>query len=149
MNSTATALVTDFCVPFHLCKDDRGYLRLGRIFTFALGLLGTLFACLLVFFDIVSMADHFMMVLGLFGGPLCGLFMLGMLTRRANATGGLLGALIGLVVVWCVKYFTPVNFFLYAMVGTVATFVAGYLISLVTPAEKKDILSMTIYRSRR
>ena len=86
------------------------------------------------------------MVLGLFGGPLCGLFMLGMLTRRANATGGLLGALIGLAVVWFVKLYTPVNFFLYAMVGTVGTFIAGYLISLVTPSEEKDILPLTIYR---
>jgi SSS family transporter len=34
MNSTATAIVTDFCQPFHLCQDDKGYLRLGRIFTY-------------------------------------------------------------------------------------------------------------------
>jgi SSS family solute:Na+ symporter len=148
MNSTATALVTDFCMPFDLCKDDRGYLRLGRIFTFALGLFGTLFACVLDFIDIKSMVDQFMMMLGLFGGPLCGLFMLGMLTRRANATGALMGALTGLTVVWCVKYFTPVNFFLYAMIGTVTTFVAGYLISLVTPSADKDILPLTIYRQR-
>jgi solute:Na+ symporter, SSS family len=148
MNSTATALVTDFCKPLNCCKDDRGYLRLGRIFTFALGLFGTLCACVLDFFDVKSMVDQFMMMLGLFGGSLCGLFMLGMLTRRANATGGLVGALTGLIVVWCVKYFTPVNLFLYAMIGTVTTFVAGYLVSLVTPAEEKDILPLTIYRQR-
>ena len=146
MNSTATALVTDFCMPFNLCQDDRGYLRLGRVFTFALGLLGTLFACLLDYFDIKSMLDEFMMMLGLFGGSLCGLFMLGMLTRRANAFGGLVGALTGLAAVWCVKYFTPVNFMLYAMIGTVVTFIAGYFASLVSPSDGKDILSLTIYR---
>ncbi len=148
MNSTATALVTDFCMPLGLCKDDHGYLRLGRIFTFALGLIGTLFACLLDLYDIKSMVDQFMMMLGLFGGPLCGLFMLGMLTRRANATGGLMGALTGLAVVWCVMIFTPVSFFLYAMIGTVTTFVAGYLISLATPSEDKNILPLTIYRPK-
>lgn len=147
MNSTATAIVTDFCLPFNLCKNDRSYLRLARIFTLLLGIVGTAVACLLNYFDIKSMVDEFMSMLGLFGGSLCGLFMLGMLTVRANATGGLIGALTGLATVWCVKYFTDTSFFLYAMIGTLVTFAAGYLVSLVTPDNGKDILALTIYRS--
>jgi SSS family transporter len=146
MNSTATALVTDFCMPLGLCRSDRGYLRLGRVLTVGLGLFGTLFACVLDLLDITSMVDEFMTLLGLFGGVLCGLFMLGMLTSRANASGALSGALIGLVGVWTVKYFTQVNFFLYAMVGTLITFAAGYLVSLLTPTHARDILPLTIYR---
>jgi Na+/proline symporter len=91
------------------------------------------------------MVDEFMSMLGLFGGSLCGLFMLGMLTSRANATGGLIGALTGLATVWGVKYLTDVSFFLYAMIGTVVTFVAGYFVSLFTAGEEKDILNLTIY----
>lgn len=146
MNSTATAIVIDFCVPFGICRDDRGYLRLGRILTIGLGLCGTLFACTLAVYDVLSMVDQFMEMLGLFGGALCGLFMLGMLTRRANATGGLVGVVAGISTVWCVKYFTNVHFFLYAMVGTLATFVTGYLVSLCVPADDSDILPLTIYR---
>ena len=145
MNSTATAIVTDFCLPFNLCKDDQGYLRLGRIFTLLLGVLGTAFACLLNYFDIRSMVDEFMSILG----PLWRFALRTLHARHAHKSnqcdGGLLGALTGLVTVWCVKYFTDVSFFLYAMIGTVGTFVAGYVVSLITPREEKDILALTIY----
>jgi len=148
MNSTATSIVTDFCVPFNVCKDDRGYLRLGRLVTLFLGVLGTVFACFLDLFDAKSMFDEFMKIVGLFGGALCGLFMLGMLTRRANSIGVLVGALAGITAVWSAMRFTEVSFFLYAMIGTLVTFVIGYLASLLSPADEQVIDSLTIYGNR-
>jgi hypothetical protein len=51
----------------------------------------------LVFVDpaIKSLFDKFLMIIGLFMGVLGGLFVLGVLTRRANAFGALTGALVG------------------------------------------------------
>lgn len=145
MNSTATALVTDFCRPFNVCRSDVGYLRLAQLFTALLGIVGTAMAYWLTVANVVSMVDQFMTVLGLFGGALCGLFMLGMLTRRANAFGGLIGILVGAGVVWTVKAHTATNQFLYAAVGTLTTFVVGYLVSYLAPRSGQEYRGLTIH----
>jgi len=146
MNSTATAIVTDFCMPFNLCKDDAGYLRLARLLTATLGVAGTAIGCWLVVLNETSMIDTFIKVIGLFGGAVCGLFMLGMLTRRATAVGSLVGSLCGFAAVLYVMNYTRTNFFLYGMVGTIVTFVVGYLVScLSSPPRQTQLMGLTIY----
>lgn len=128
MNSTATAIVTDFCKPLRVCQTDSGYLILARLFTGILGLGGTAMACWLVQLNETSMMDTFIKVVGLFGGAVCGLFMLGITTRRANSAGGLIGSACGIasVVLASVEGVHP---FLFAMVGTMVTIVVGYAAS--------------------
>lgn len=146
MNSTATAIVTDFCMPLGICKTDTGYLWLARFFTAMLGVAGTAIACWLVILDETSMIDTFIKVIGLFGGAVCGLFMLGILTRRATAIGSLVGSLCGFIAVLYAMLHTNINFFLYAAIGTVTTFVVGYLVSSFTPApQEPQLAGLTIY----
>jgi len=66
---------------------------------------------------------------GLTAGVLLGVFLLGVLTRRANGWGALLSVLLGLGTVAYVAFGTPVHFFWYAPVGCAVTFVFGYLLS--------------------
>jgi SSS family transporter len=47
MNSTATAIVSDFIRPFNFVKSEKNYLIFARIFTLTLGVLGTGFALML------------------------------------------------------------------------------------------------------
>ena len=97
MNSTATTLVTDFLRPLNTCRTDRGYLQVARILTFVIGVLGTLIALLFVDPDIKSLFDQFLKIIGLFMGVLGGLFVLGAMTKRANGTGALTGAIVGAI----------------------------------------------------
>ncbi|MBN1443225.1 MAG: sodium/solute symporter [Planctomycetes bacterium] len=145
MNSTATAVVTDFARPFDLARSDRGYLRLARWMTLLLGAAGTAAALLLASFDVRSLWDTFIGVIGLFGGPLCGLFCLGVLTRRAHGRGALLGAIAGAAILFTVERFTQVHVFLYAAVGVAASFAAGYLFSIILPAPQADTRGLTIH----
>ena len=149
MNSTATAIVTDFCVPFNVCKTDAGYLWLARAFTAILGVAGTAIGCWLVVLNETSMIDTFIKIIGLFGGAVCGLFMLGMLTRRASAIGSLIGSVCGFAAVLYVMSYTATSFFLYAMVGTVVTFAVGYAVSLLSqPPADRQLTGLTIYDRR-
>ena len=84
MNSTATALVTDFVRPYQRAGAKRNYLLLGRVLTVAMGILGTWLAITFATSDIKSLWDQFMKILGLFGGAMCGLFCLGIFTTRTN-----------------------------------------------------------------
>ena len=149
MNSTATAIVTDFMRPVDACRSERGYLNAARLITFIMGVLGTLVGLLFVNPDIKSLFDAFLMVIGLFKGVLGGLFVLGVMTRRANAGGALTGALVGAAVMFSVWWFTSVNAYIYTASGITACFVSGYLASLLMPRPCADLSGLTIYTRRK
>ena len=92
MNSTATALVTDFMRPFSVCQTERMYLSIARWSTFFIGVLGTLLGLIFVDPEIKSLFDASIKIIGLFMGLLGGLFILGATSRRATASGALVGA---------------------------------------------------------
>lgn len=145
MNSTATTLVTDFLRPFSVFKDDRGYLYAGRLLTFGLGAAGTALGLLFVNPEITSLFDAFLTMIGLFMGILGGLFCLGMLTRRANAAGALIGLICAIVLLWILKTFTDVHWYLYAAIGVGSCFIFGYIFSLFTPAGSLNLEGLTVY----
>ncbi|HBG54287.1 MAG TPA: hypothetical protein DDW70_08790 [Rikenellaceae bacterium] len=58
-----------------------------------------------------------------------GLFLLGMITRKANAPGALIGMAVSIVVQIIVANYTPVHLLLYTTVGFITCFVVGYLAS--------------------
>ncbi len=145
MNSTATAIVTDFMRPFHACKSEAGYLKAARFWTFLIGVIGTLFGLVFVNPDIKSLFDAFIKVIGLFMGVLGGLFVLGAVTRRANATGAMIGAIVGASVMFCLWKFTAVNGYLYTASGISTCLVVGYVASLASTQPTGDLTGLTIY----
>jgi SSS family transporter len=149
MNSTSTALVTDFIRPLNLIQSERGYLRLARVSTFALGVLGTVLALLFASSNIRSLWDQFMKILGLFGGSMCGLFCLGIFTKRANGPGAIMGAVAGAAGVFLVEQYTDIHFLLYAFVGIMVCCLCGYFASAMFPASTKSIAGLTIHTLNR
>ncbi|MCP4641104.1 MAG: sodium/solute symporter [bacterium] len=149
MNSMSTAVVTDFLRPYNVCKSEKGYLRWAQGLTFLFGVLGTLFA--LTFIDpvIKSLFDSFIKVIGLFMGVLGGLFVLGVMTNRANATGAFAGAIVGAVMMFSLWRFTSVNGYLYTFAGITTCFVVGYAVSLALPGTSHDTTGLTIYTLKR
>jgi Na+/proline symporter len=145
MNSTSTAIVTDFVRRFDLLKSEKAYLHLARILTFVLGCLGTALALLFVASDVKSLWDSFMAILGLFGGSMCGLFLLGIFTKRANGFGALIGAILGAVTLALVQQYSAASFLLYASIGITVCFITGYLASFFTPKDKNSTAGLTIY----
>ncbi len=111
LNSVASALVTDFYKRFAPASTEKGRLRLARWLTVVLGVLATMLGLLLATFDIASLFDLFLELLGLFGGGLAGLFALGIFTRRAHGTGALIGAVSSVIAIYLVKVFTAAHFF--------------------------------------
>jgi SSS family transporter len=145
MNSTSTALVTDFIRPFNLIHSERGYLRLARVSTFVLGVLGTVLALLFASSNIKSLWDQFMKILGLFGGSMCGLFCLGIFTKRANGPGAIIGALAGAAGVFLVERYTDTHLLLYAFVGIAVCCLCGYFASAMFRVSTKSITGLTIH----
>jgi SSS family transporter len=145
LNSTSTALVTDFVRPFKSGLSERTYLRLGRFFTAAMGILGVLLALSFAASDIKSLWDQFMRILGLFGGPMCGLFCLGIFTTRTTGAGAIIGAAAGAIGLFLIQQYTEVHLLLYALLGIIICFICGYLVSQILPPSKKPIQGLTIH----
>ena len=114
-----------------------------------MGVTGTLFGLIFVDPEIRSLFDAFLKVIGLFMGVLGGLFVLGVLTRRANAFGALTGALVGAAVMFSLWRYTNVNGYLYTASGIMTCFLAGYLASLLRGGPDRDLTGLTIYTSSK
>jgi SSS family transporter len=147
MNSAATAYSVDihFRFGWSASKDK---LWLARLFTLIIGSMGILFAILMATWDVKSLWDEFQKILGLVLGGLGGLFLLGLLTRRANGKGAVIGLLGSIVVQYLVSRTGMVHLLLYAATGFISCFLIGYISSLFFPAGAKDIDALTIFESK-
>lgn len=150
MNSAATAFVTDIYRKMQPRRDERHMLSIARWATFVLGMVGILFAVVMASWDIKSLWDEFSKFLGILLGGLGGLFLLGLVTRRANATGALCGLVGSIIVQTLVTQHQWVNLLLYSTTGFIACFAIGYVVSLFTGgSDPKHTDNLTIYKTKK
>ena len=71
-----------------------------------------------------------MTISNFFGGSLVGVFLLGMLSRRANAAGALVGMAGGVAVVLLVSALTPVAGMWFGAISSLSAWGIGYAASL-------------------
>ncbi|MFV0268440.1 MAG: sodium:solute symporter family transporter, partial [Draconibacterium sp.] len=128
MNSAATAYSTDIHFRFGWSKNTNP-LKLARIATFAVGVSGTLFAFMMATMNIQSLWDEFQKVLGLIIGSLGGVFLLGILSKKANSKGVLIGIIISIITQIFVATFQPIHLIAYSATGVISCFAAGWLAS--------------------
>lgn len=136
INSVATVVINDLINPLrHAPRNARNDLLLARILTVVLGLLATLAAVYAA--HLGNIVETWMNIMGLFAAPILSIFLLGMLTRRANFQGWLIGALcaIGLTIylqtahadnLMSVWHF-PISFAVTTSVGYLASRGAAYV----------------------
>ncbi len=137
LNSTATVLVTDFFQRLGRPRSDLFWLRTARFLTLALGILAIGLAIVLALVGIESAFDTYQRIIGLTASGLCGLFLLGMLSRRANTAGAVIGIMASILCLYWVQSYTSLHVYLYAMVGIVVCAGTGYLASWVFPGQKQ------------
>ena len=132
INSVATVLINDFVRPLRTrARSEQQDVKLARILTLLLGS----FATGVAFYvsgvgQILKVSSA---VLSLFGAPILALFLLGMLTRRVNFRGWLIGLLVAVpATVWLQQgtdlhfiYYFPFCFGGCAGIGYVASLLLG------------------------
>jgi SSS family transporter len=137
LNSLAASSVLDFSalrLGNRKPAGDAGFLRLSRRMTLFWGLV-------LMGFGLMTwgpVLEAGLTVASLPFGSLLGLFLLGTLNRRSNAVGALAGMLAGLITIFCVWRLTNIAFTWYVLIGSVTTFLAGSLVSLLTRPDKSE-----------
>lgn len=111
--------------------DEQFQLRLARYLTLLYGALVIGLAFLVQFLGTLLEASN--SIIGLVGGPMLGLFCLGIMVRRTTARGALIGWVVGVAVLVPVCFLTKVSFLWFAMIGCLTTMLVGYLTSLLEP----------------
>jgi SSS family transporter len=127
LNSLAASSILDFSRLRGRAADTASFVKISRLMTLAWGLV-------LMGFGLVKwgpLLEAGLTVVALPLASLLGLFLLGTIDRRANATGALTGMFFGLAVILYVFKFTTVAFSWYVMIGSVVTFVVGAVTSRI------------------
>jgi SSS family solute:Na+ symporter len=125
LNSLAASSILDFSRLRGRATDTASFVKISRAMTLAWGLV-------LMGFGFVRwgpLLEAGLTVVALPLASLLGLFLLGTIDRRANATGALTGMFFGLAVILYVFKFTTVAFSWYVMIGSIVTFVVGVAVS--------------------
>ncbi|WP_026810380.1 sodium:solute symporter family transporter [Arenibacter latericius] len=138
LNSVSTAFCNDLYKRYDPKLSDIGMLKIARIVTVFVGIFGVLLALWMANSNIKSLWDQFYRFLGLFTGGLGGMFLLGMLTKRANSTGTLLGLVVSGILLWYISVYTSINFLMYSFIGVASCFGFGYVFSLFFKDKKSQ-----------
>jgi Na+(H+)/acetate symporter ActP len=120
----------DFYLSRHPHTDERSQLRLSRVSTFLWAML--LFAlAVLSLHKVARVVEVGLSIASVAYGALLGVFLLGVLTRRANQTGAMIGMLFGFCTELYLWLGTRIPWTWYVAIGMPVTFGIGYAASLM------------------
>ena len=71
-------------------------------------------------------------------GALLGVFLLGVLTRKAHERGVMVGLFVGFMLNIYIWQFTKIPFTWYVMIGSIVTFLVGMIASLIITKDPSD-----------
>src|SRR6202140_5171651 len=135
LNSLSSSTILDFYARLRPHPDEGRKMRLSR--------LSTLFWALLLFglavlslHKVGRVIEVGLQIASVAYGALLGVFLLGVLTKRANQAGAMVGMLFGFVTELYIWLYTRVPWTWYVAIGTVVTFSVGYAASVVLQREE-------------
>lgn len=138
MHSLSTTWARDFYGRFCPHATDRAQLFVSKTLIVFFGLIAAGSALLIHRAGIRGMWDFFISLFGLFGGILCGIFMLARFSRRATAGGTLAGGFLAFLVMILAWRQAWVHGLLYTALGTCLCVAFGLLLS--RPSGRRDLL---------
>ena len=135
LNSLSSSSMMDFYFRFRPEMSDARRLRLARMATvaWALILFGLAILALRHGGRVVEVG---LQIASIAYGALLGVFLLGVLTRRANQGGAIVGLICGLATELYLWRMTQVAFTWWVPIGTCVTFAVGYALSVTIYAKR-------------
>ena len=138
LNSLSSSSMMDFYLRRDREISEKRKMRLSRVSTlfWALILFGL---AILSLHKIARVVEVGLQIASVAYGALLGVFLLGVLTKRANQTGAMIGMLCGFSTELYLWLGTQVPWTWYVAIGTIVTFAIGYGASMMTKHEPSSI----------
>ena len=135
LNSLASATVVDFYQPLTKARHTTAhYLKVSRLATVAWGVV--LAAIALIASQWGSVLESGLSIASVTLGVLLGIFLLGLLTKKPGEKSAIVGVVTGMLVMLGVKLGTKIPFTWWVLIGSTATFGAGYIGSFLLSDRK-------------
>lgn len=138
LSSQSTAVLEDF---YGRLTGNPSTTKLARIGIVIFGIISTAIATQVSALGTILVASNKLVTF--FGGTLVGVFLLGMLTKRANGWGAFLGAITAMIGVALLSTLTSVAFLWYGVFSGTLAFGSGYIYSLFfkKPTEEQSAIT--------
>lgn len=131
LNSLSSATIVDFYGRMRPRSTEQHQVKLSRFATFGWAMV--LFALAILARHGGKVLEVGLSIASVAYGALLGVFLLGVLTRKASEQGAMAGMLLGFVLNLYLWLWTSVPFTWYVALGSAATFTFGYAVSRLTP----------------
>jgi SSS family solute:Na+ symporter len=153
LNSSATLILRDLYQRYlRPAAGERESMRVLHATTLAWGVLGTGIGLVLAISDIESALDAWWKLSGIFSGGMLGLFLLGLISRRAGSAAAATGVVAGVsVIIWMTLSLfptlwpeaieplrSPLHSFLITVVGTLTILLVGMLVGLMVGGRARE-----------
>ena len=130
LNSLSSSAMIDFYFRFRPVADEKRRLQLSRLVTVFWALV--LFALAVIALHRVGrVVEVGLQIASVAYGALLGVFLLGVLTKRANQNGAMVGMLCGFGIELYLWRWSQVPFTWWVAIGTLVTFAIGYAVSAI------------------
>lgn len=145
INALSTATTVDlYARLFRPNRSEQHYANAGRVFTACWGIAATAVASLAG--HLGELAIAYVRVSSFISGPILGIFLLGLLTRRATPGGALVGAAAGALAPVLLTATSNWSFFYMAPVGVAVCFSVGWLCSLFMDRPRREKVHGLVWR---
>jgi solute:Na+ symporter, SSS family len=138
LNSLSSSAIMDFYVQLRPHADEKQRMRLARVATFAWALVLFVLA-VIALHKAGRVVEVGLQIASVAYGALLGAFLLGVLTRRANQSGAMVGMLLGFATELYLWRWTHVPWTWWVMIGTTVTFSVEWTVSAMS-SKQHDIL---------
>jgi len=136
---------TNVRADVHDAAADRHQVRVSRIFTVIFGAIGTTLACNVS--RIGSLLEINAKVVNSFTGPLFGIFLLAMFSRRAGSAAALAAGIVGALTAYYVAYYSGIGFMWPSTFGLAATLAVGAVLAVLLPMADDDARRALTWRA--
>jgi Na+/proline symporter len=126
LNSLASTTVMDLWRPFWNHRDVAEGVWLGRARAATVAWGGILLGVAILARNWGGVLEAGLGIASIIYGSLLGVFLLGLLTRRATESGAMIGMCVGLAVTLYVRFFTHIAWTWYLLLGTLVTVAVGW-----------------------
>ena len=139
LHSSATSMVSDLYLPHHQRKGavihPDQQVRISKRFAILFGVIQIALGIGASWISDSVIRDA-LAIAGFTAGIMLGLFCLGVLTRKANQSGALIGIIAGIIVLSYIKFGTETAWTWLAVIGSLTTFTIGLFASWLLPANE-------------
>ncbi len=147
LNSISACFTIDIYNRLFGNQDDAKGVRFAKLVIIICGILGTIIGLYFIKAGQSGMLDLFQQVLGTLGGPVVGIFILGVFSERTSARAALIGLIVsGFFVFWLQSQ--GLAAYIYAISSVFSSSVVAYSLSFIWP-NQKEITGLTYKTLKR